>query len=128
MDGDDVAQQPLRLVPHGLDLGAVLVCFLVAMVVQTVADLKLTVEEPDQQKEQKEGQDRFRNQRVKVLRRRARGWGDRGGGGVQAVEEREGSRVRHCRKEKLHLDSARHMELLLRFKYLVTPDLNCIVW
>lgn len=48
MDGDDVAQQPLRLVPHGLNLRAVLVCLLVAVVVQPVADLKLTVEKPDQ--------------------------------------------------------------------------------
>lgn len=87
MDGDDVAQQPLRLVPHGLDLGAVLVCLLVAVVVQPVADLKLTVEEPDQQKEQKEGQDGFGDQRVKGLRWRTRGWGARGRGGFQAVEE-----------------------------------------
>lgn len=76
------------------------------MVVQPVADLKFTVKEPDQQKEQKEGQDGFRNQRVKVLWRRARGWGDRGGGSVQAVDEGEGLRIRHFRKEKFHLDSA----------------------
>lgn len=85
MDGDDVAKQPLGLVPHGLDLGAVLVSLLVAVVVQPVADLELPVEEPDQQKEQEEGQDGLGDQMVEGLRRRVRGRADRGGGGAQSV-------------------------------------------
>ncbi|RLW01446.1 hypothetical protein DV515_00008045 [Chloebia gouldiae] len=51
---DDVPQQPVSLIPHALDLGAVQVGLHVPVVVQPVADLELAVQEPDQQ-EQQEG-------------------------------------------------------------------------
>lgn len=48
----------------------------VAMVMETVADLKLTVEEPDQEKKQEEGQDGLWDQKVKRLRGRFRARSD----------------------------------------------------
>lgn len=51
MDWDDVAEKPLRLVSHCLDLGTVLVSLHVAMVMETVTDFKLPIEKPDQKKE-----------------------------------------------------------------------------
>jgi len=46
----------------------------VAMVMETVADLELTVQEPDQEEKQEEGQDNLRDQKVKRSRgRRFRG-------------------------------------------------------
>ena len=57
VDGDDVAQQPVGLVPHGPDLAAMLVGLHVAVVMQAVADLELAVEEPDEEEEEEEGQD-----------------------------------------------------------------------
>lgn len=44
----------------------------VAMIMQTVADLKLTVEEPDQKEKQEEGQDSLLDQMVKGLKGRVR--------------------------------------------------------
>lgn len=64
MDGDDVAEQPLSLVAHHLDLGAMLVGLDVAMIMETIADLKLAIEEPDQEKKQEEGQDGLWDQKV----------------------------------------------------------------
>lgn len=42
----------------------------VAMVMKTVADLELAVEEPDQEKKQEEGEDSLREQLVERLGRR----------------------------------------------------------
>lgn len=145
VDGDDVAQQPLGLVPHGLDVGAVLVGLLVAVVVQPVADLELPVEKPDQQKEQEEGQDGLGDQMVKGLRRRVRAGGDRGGGGVQSEGGNNG-RVRRVEEETLQKGEASPRFTMTRGTFphsskagvanmvpsgsqsLVTPDLNCLAW
>lgn len=67
MDGNYVAQEPLSLVSHRLDLVAVLVSFHITMVMETVADLKLTIEEPDQKKQQEKGQDGLWDQNGKEL-------------------------------------------------------------
>ena len=44
----------------------------IAMVMETVADLKFTVEEPDQEKKQEEGQDSLWDQKFKRPWRRVR--------------------------------------------------------
>lgn len=64
MDWDDIAKQPVGLVPHVLDLDAVLISFHIAVVMQAVTDLKFTVKKPDQEKEQEKGHTGLRAQQV----------------------------------------------------------------
>lgn len=52
------------MVPHVLDLDAVLIGLHVAMVMQAVTDLKFTVKEPDQKEEQEKGHAGLRAQQV----------------------------------------------------------------
>ena len=74
VDGDDVAQQPFGLVTHVLDLEAMLVSLHIPVVMKPVTDLKLPVEEPDEEQQQEEGQDGLMEQEVERTQAGIRSW------------------------------------------------------
>ena len=81
MVGDDIVEQPVRLVLQVLDLPAVPGGEGGAVEAQPVRDLELPVEEPDQGHEKREAEDRLQEEGLLVITGEERETGQRVGRG-----------------------------------------------